>query len=160
MGRADRFRLPWWRVETLTAAGYSPEQAIRLGRDLEIEVPEAVEQLHAGVPPADATARILQPGKNVVQVGEQRERPPSGGPPPVFEPLKPATGTPRDKRYIRDEPRSMGHPAYLRARPVHRMNGTKRGCRHTAEDRNGAPAIAPKNDGCGVHHRRTNVYHV
>lgn len=58
--RADRFRLLWWRVETLIAAGYSSEQATQLGRNLEVEVQEAVELLHAGVPPADATARLLQ----------------------------------------------------------------------------------------------------
>lgn len=58
--RADRFRMVWWRVDTLIEAGYPPEQAGRLGRDLEVSVPEAVELLRSGVPAADATVRLLR----------------------------------------------------------------------------------------------------
>lgn len=58
--RAERFRMVWWRVDTLIEAGYAPEQAGQLGRDLEISVPEAVDLLRSGVPAADATARLLR----------------------------------------------------------------------------------------------------
>lgn len=57
--RADRFRLLFWRVETLIDAGYLPEQAGRLGRELEVDLAAAIELVRAGVPPADATERLL-----------------------------------------------------------------------------------------------------